>query len=269
VLARSRDRAGVLSAATGGDLSRSRRWREFYAPYGIGDELRTVVADERGCWGTFQLFRDSDDPPFDADDAQLMRDASRLLARALRRGALARSQGPWAASPTETGVLILDDDLRPLGSTGSAQAWFRALDPAGMPHAGGIPSPVWSVVGRLLAAEGGEDPGRAPRARVRAGDGRWAIVEAARLDGAGGAIAVSVHPAGTEDILGLLWRVYALSARERELVALLVEGLDTREMAQRLVISRYTVQDHLKSVFGKVGVQSRRELLSGLFAQAA
>jgi DNA-binding CsgD family transcriptional regulator len=66
----------------------------------------------------------------------------------------------------------------------------------------------------------------------------------------------------------LLCRAYALSRRERELVALLVAGLDTRVVARRLVISPHTVQDHLKSVFEKIGIHSRRELLATLGASA-
>jgi len=257
MLARSRDHVGVLSAATGNDLARSWHWREILARYGVGDELSCAAVDERGAWGTFLLWRDSDDPPFDAEDAQLMRDASAVLGRMLRRQAVAPT-GDAGALPAEAGVLLLDTALRPAGSTPSIRDWFTLLNPGA----------AWNVVGRLLAIERGEDPGQPARVRIRTGTGRWAIVEAARLEAEAG-IAVTIRPAGTGDVLDLVCRAHGLSARERELVALVIEGLDTRELAEQLFISRYTVQDHLKSVFAKVGVGSRRELVSGVFAQTA
>lgn len=52
---RRRDRVGLLSATTRGDMARSRRWRETLESYGTGDELRVVAADERGCWARFDL----------------------------------------------------------------------------------------------------------------------------------------------------------------------------------------------------------------------
>jgi DNA-binding CsgD family transcriptional regulator len=55
-----------------------------------------------------------------------------------------------------------------------------------------------------------------------------------------------------------------LTQREREIAALLIEGLDTRAISRRLSISSYTVQDHLKAAFDKVGIHSRGELLARL-----
>jgi DNA-binding CsgD family transcriptional regulator len=140
------------------------------------------------------------------------------------------------------------------------------LDALSVDHELGL---VWSVVGRLLAGERGADPQRQARVRTRTADGRWALIEAARIDGGAGGVAVSVRAAGAEDVLGLVSRAAGPTRRECELVALLLEGLDTRELAARLVISPHTVQDHLKSVFTKLGVRSRRELVSTVFSQAA
>jgi DNA-binding CsgD family transcriptional regulator len=266
-LARNGRWVGVLSAATGGDLARSQRWRESLERYGTGDELRVLAADQHGCWGRFDLWRDRGDRPFGTEDVQLVRSASSVLGRGMRRATVGlRDDAP--AVPLETGVLMIGADLRPLGGTPAIYAWFRVLNPAGMPYPGGIPSLVWSTVGRLVAAEAGEDTQRPVRIRVRAADGSWAVIETARLH-PNREIAVSVHAAGFSEILGLVSRAYGLSNRQRELVTLVAQGQDTPAIAGQMFISRYTVQDHLKSIFDKLGVNSRLELLTRLFAQVA
>jgi len=224
--------------------------------------------DEHGCWASFELLRGSDDPPFETEDANLMRDAARILARRLRQVSISASDD-GGVDPGQTGVLLVDENLKPQGFTQGAREWLALLGAREQPEPTPLPTHVYAVVGRLLAAEAGDDPDRPARVRVRTSGARWAVVEAARIEGIANAIAVSVHSATAEDILALVARAHGLSARERELVALVLEGLSTRDLAERMFISRYTVQDHLKSVFDKLGVHSRRELVTGMFGRSA
>lgn len=52
-----------------------------------------------------------------------------------------------------------------------------------------------------------------------------------------------------------------LTEREREIVALVGQGLSNKDIAYQLSISDSTVRHHLTSIFGKVGVRSRQKLL--------
>jgi DNA-binding CsgD family transcriptional regulator len=263
----ARSRVGRLSAETQGDLARSRRWSESLERFGTGDELRVIAGDQRGIWGRFDLWRDRDDRPFDSDDERLLRDVSSDLGQALRRTAVVpRDTVP--GPPLDAGVLLVSDDLRPLGGTPPVWRWFDALNPAHIPYPDGVPSLVWATIGRLAAIERGEAHAPA-RIRIRTADGNWAVIEASRISGSLGAFAVTIHPAGVREVLGIVCRANGLTARERELVELITEGLTTSEIATRLFISHYTVQDHIKSIFAKVGVNSRLQLLTGVLAQSS
>jgi DNA-binding CsgD family transcriptional regulator len=55
---------------------------------------------------------------------------------------------------------------------------------------------------------------------------------------------------------------HRLSPREQDVVTLLLQGLTTVDMAERLGISAHTVRDHLKRLYRKTGARSRSELLS-------
>jgi DNA-binding CsgD family transcriptional regulator len=59
--------------------------------------------------------------------------------------------------------------------------------------------------------------------------------------------------------------VRALSSRERQVLALLADGLGNKQIAARLGISPNTVKTHLEIVFEKLGVSSRAEAVTAAF----
>ena len=53
----------------------------------------------------------------------------------------------------------------------------------------------------------------------------------------------------------------SLTAREREVLALITEGLGNAQIAQRLSISEKTVRNHISNIFDKLGVWSRAQAM--------
>jgi PAS domain S-box-containing protein len=53
---------------------------------------------------------------------------------------------------------------------------------------------------------------------------------------------------------------YDLSSRQEEIALLAATGHSNRQIAEKLFITEYTVKDHLKEIFQKIGVHSRSEL---------
>lgn len=61
-----------------------------------------------------------------------------------------------------------------------------------------------------------------------------------------GRTAVIIQPAPVNEVAPLVALAYGLSERERQLARLCIEGRSTKEMADVLAVSPYTVQDHMK-----------------------
>jgi DNA-binding CsgD family transcriptional regulator len=260
-------RASVsLSDATRGDLARSRRWRECLRPYGIGDELMTVCRDRHGCWGSVELMRDSTGRTFDDDDARLLQEVAPMLGRLLRCGIASDLRGNrTGVAASVPGTLILGADLNPSAWTPAVREWLADL-PAGGET---LPPAIYEIGARVLTPDR-DALGLPVRVRIRSAAGRWSVIEGARLEGdAQGSVAITIRAATVDEVFDLLCKVHGLTRRERELLEAIRAGLATRELAVSLGISEYTVQDHLKAIFDKTGVRSRRELVSHLAGVAA
>jgi DNA-binding CsgD family transcriptional regulator len=258
MVARRTSPAGSLNGETGGDLARSPRWDEVLRSVGIGDEAVVACRDAFGCWGWIKAYRDDSDRPFAESDLELLADAAPHLGSLLRRHLVEPTNG-GAVAQIPPGVIVLDRDLRPVGWTEEARAWIDLVPAARLFAGWGIlPAVVYPVAALSRSAED------VPRARAieRVVDGRWVAIQAAPLEPDDGTIAVTLRAATTIETFDLLCRAHALTRRERDVVAALLGGLHTRGITERLSISRHTVQDHLKSIFEKIGIHSRRELVA-------
>jgi DNA-binding CsgD family transcriptional regulator len=168
------------------------------------------------------------------------------------------------------GVLILSDDNDVVSLTGAAQHWLAQL-PADDARGLDLPAVILSAASQARALAAGEPGAAVPAARLRTTAGGWLRLHAARLTagpGRAGQTAVMLEPARPADLSPLALDLHELTHRERQITQLLLRGLPTKQIAQELFISRYTLGDHIKAIFAKLGVTSRPALTALLLDHA-
>jgi DNA-binding CsgD family transcriptional regulator len=109
-----------------------------------------------------------------------------------------------------------------------------------------------------------------PRVRVRGRSGRWLTLHASLTEptpGRQSETVIVIAPSEPEEVARLNLASYGLTPREEEIVMLVARGLSTRGISASLFISEHTVYNHLRSVFEKAGVHSRREMVKQLFLE--
>jgi DNA-binding CsgD family transcriptional regulator len=212
------------------------------------------------------LYRKQGQPLFDADELRFLRDIAPYLAEGARRGLLVgESTDPDA--PEAPGLVVLREDWSVESLTPGVERWLAELPDSGWQGHGALPPAVLSVAGRALrTAENPDTPGEIALARVLSQAGRWIVLHGASLVADGTRrVAVIVEPTHPARIASLLMAAYGLTEREQDVTRLVLQGNSTAEIAAHLRVSAQTVQQHLKSIFDKTGVRSRRELVGKIF----
>jgi DNA-binding CsgD family transcriptional regulator len=264
-LARRERPVAPLRQATDDDLQRSRRHVAFLTPFGFGegDELRAVFRDGDAAWGAVAIHRQQG--AFTQREVDLIADAGPLIARGIRR-AILRSALAHEHDPEAPGLVLLGADSSVETMTTQAERRLGELFDEGM-RADGLPMTLVSVATRARQASAEAGDGSAS-VRLPRRSGGWLRLDASVLDGEGPSrVAVIISPSREPEVASLIVEIYGLSSRERDVTRLVLHGHSTQEIAATLHVTAYTVQDHLKSIFEKVGVRSRRELVSQLFLQ--
>lgn len=267
-LAREHRPAASLSEATEGDLDQSRRQRELRRPGGFEDELRAVLSGATGTWAALTLLREARRPHFTPAEVSFVATLVEPLADGIRRAMLL---GGSAGEDLDLGVLVLAADDSVEMANPAAQHWLDELRSVNRPGAR-LPLVIHAVAGRTRqAAAGGSATGVGAdggiaRARARTRAGRWALVRGSLVgDGPGSRVAILLEEARAPELAPLIAEAYGFTERERRVTELVARGFPTSEIAGRLHMSAYTVQDHLKSIFEKSGTGSRGELVAQLF----
>jgi DNA-binding CsgD family transcriptional regulator len=277
------ERGGVTSLrqSLGDRPGRSVRYREFMAPQGYEDELRSTFRVGDATWGFVDLYRESSALPFTDDDLELMRTISGVVAVALR--AHVRSVNPWLGQPSAPGLLVVDGEGRTISSNAEAESWLRELWPASSDDTTAsldfvdlrrwerdVPTPLYALAARARAVADGRE--RVPaRLRLRDRRGRWLVLHASALserDNPSNAhVAIVIEAAKSAEVAPIIIEAYSLTARERDVLGAIARGSSTGEIATALFLSPHTVRDYVKAVFEKVGVSSRNELVAKLFGE--
>jgi DNA-binding CsgD family transcriptional regulator len=263
-LAARRVPVGILDHATRGAPGKSARYRDLLLPSGIPHELRAAFVIRGRVWGAVHLARRAPSGPFEQRDVDALAGAAGAIGRGIRASLR------FDAARRETGVdapglVVLGprDEIELI--TPPARELLASMRPD-RPHYtdDAVATPLLALAsfvrGTLNGGRGGSNVVTVPGSHGwitlhgslpgPPGDGRVAIV----LERAAGARSATVR-----------LEAFGATAREREVATLLARGLSRTEMAEALVLSPHTVEDHVKSLYDKLGVASRQELVARVF----
>lgn len=252
----------ILAESTRGKPERSARYRDLLEPSGIPHEMRAAFVLRGRLWGAVHIARRESSGAFTPRDAEVLSQVAPTIAAGIR-GSL-RFDAARRASGTEApGLVILDPAGEVELVTPPALPLLASLAGTGTdPGQGEMPAAVIALASFCRNQGGAAANGHVVTVPGRDG---WITLHGSRPDPAGDRVAVVIDVAGGPRAATVRLEAHGATAREREVATLIARGLTNPEIAETLVLSPHTVGDHVKSLFEKLDVGSRQELVARVF----
>ncbi len=263
-LAAQRVPVGILAHATRGHPERSARYRDVLMPSDIPHELRAAFVVRGRVWGAVHIARREQSGAFVQRDADALARVAPAIAQGIR-ASLRFDAARRVTGVDAPGLVVLgpSDEIELITPPAHALlASIRSDTPSHQHEA--LATPVIALAAFVRSTP----PARHARTNVVTVPGAdgWVTLHASLPGGPGdGRVAIVLEPATAARSATVRLEASGATPREREVATLLARGLSNAEIAEKLVLSHYTVQDHVKSLYDKVGVTSRKELVARVF----
>jgi DNA-binding CsgD family transcriptional regulator len=253
------------AAAYNLDLMSADEWRQSpifrhaYSVHSMQHVVEVPIAENGELLGALHMATSEPTRDMTSRDLATAEAVAEILASSISR---LRSRKREAAE--------LERALAALETTGTAVAWTGST-PADLRLNRVARELIAGIVDgeqRLydLLARGPGDRSFARRVRVELLSGEDAVLHAYSSQVRGSEQLVTVLELQVERGAIRQERLAALTPRETEVATLVVEGLTDREIAERLILSRYTISQHVRSIYHKFGLGSRVALTRALIA---
>ncbi len=263
-LASRRVPVGILGHTTGGRPERSTRYRELLAPAGIPFELRAAFVTRGRCWGAVHIARREHKRDFTTEEADVLARLTVAIADGIRTSVRfdAARRGHDRTAP---GLVILGTTNEVELITAPARELLAAMRSSALTSDESTPGALLALAASTRRHHAAGADGQPDIVAIPTRSG-WITLHASLPDGrADGQVAIVLERTATPQATALRLEADGVTPREREIATLIAQGRTNPEIAEALVLSPYTVQDHIKSLFEKTGVSSRQELVARVF----
>ncbi|MBP1751079.1 MAG: hypothetical protein H6Q52_3618 [Deltaproteobacteria bacterium] len=256
------------------ELERTAYYHEFLKPQSIHSQIVFYLRSGNQLLGVIALFRPKTIPIFNKDDKKIARTLVPYLTAALGKTLALRDVSEKehiiesiTSDIAYKGVLILNESMEIVYINTKAQRILSAAQNTirGWQRPISLPPILYAEgLSFLTSVQSGSGMQESRQLQISGPDGTMApvIVRMKIIHIAGGRKSLLISTETDQDLPACNQRLrdFGLTRRELEVVGFVCQGLSNREIADKLHISEYTVENHLRSIYPKMNVRNRTAL---------